>query len=263
MVPRGTVSTVKNYKRGNITAAFGVDLFIHGSTSIPNLLLKLYKDMGISDTEMMLLIQLFRLFTEENNYLPSADLLYEHLSGDIAQINRDLENLISNGMLKITDFYDAERDIVIQGYDFEPIFEKLSEIWACARVQQHEAIKKITEKKLKKPVSLFKSFEKEFGRPLSPMEIEQIALWSQKMPAVMVLEALRRAVMLGKHNFKYIDSILLEWEKNNLLTPEQVQNFDRQFKMKHNDNKKTPANGRRKTNQKDDKKNMLESLYMS
>jgi DNA replication protein len=263
MVPKGTVSTVKNYKRGNITAAFGVDLFIHGSTSIPNLLLKLYKDMGISDTEMMLLIQLFRLFTEENNYLPSADLLYEHLSGDIAQINRDLENLISNGLLKITDFYDAERDIVIQGYDFEPIFEKLTEIWACARVQQHEAIKKITENKLKKPVNLFKSFEKEFGRPLSPMEIEQISLWSQKMPSVMVLEALRRAVMLGKHNFKYIDSILLEWEKNNLLTPEQVENFDREFKMRHNTNKKTPANGRRKTNQKDNKRNMLESLYMS
>ena len=267
MVPRGIVSKVQNYKRGNITAAFGMDLFIHGSTAIPNLLLKSYKDMGISDTEMMLLIQLFRLFTENNNYLPSVDLLYEHLSGDTEQINRDLENLISSGMLKITNFYDAEKDIVVEGYDFEPIFEKLSELWACARVQQHEAIKKITESKTKRPVNLFKSFEKEFGRPLSPMEIEQITIWSQKMPANIVLEALRRAVMLGKHNFKYIDSILLEWEKNNLLTTEQIENYDRQFKLKQNDNKKAPANNRaisrHKTNQKDDKKNMLESLYMS
>ncbi len=263
MVPRGTVSTVKNYKRGNITAAFGVDLFIHGSTAIPNLLLKLYKDMGITDTEMMLLIQLFRLFTEENNYLPREDLLFEHLSGDEEQINRDLENLISNGMLKITEFYDAERDLVIKGYDFEPIFDRLSEIWACARVQQHEAMKKITENKSKKTVNLYKSFEKEFGRLLSPMEIEQIDVWSQKMPSLMVLEALRRAVMLGKHNFKYIDSILLEWEKNNLTSPEQVEDYDRQFKMKHTENKKTPANGRRKVNQKDDKKSMIQSLYMS
>ncbi len=263
MVPKGTVSTVKKYKRGNITAAFGVDLFIHGSTAIPNLLLKLYKDMGISDTEMMLLIQLFRLFTEENNYLPTADLLYEHLSGDEEQINLDLENLINNGMLKITEFYNAERDLVIKGYDFEPIFDRLSEIWACARVQQHEAMKKITENKSKKTVNLYKSFEKEFGRPLSPMEIEQVDVWSRKMPSLLVLEALRRAVMLGKHNFKYIDSILLEWEKNNLTSPEQVEDYDRQFKMKHSENKKVPENGRRKVNQKDDKKSMIQSLYMS
>jgi len=263
MVPTGMVSTVKKHRKANITAAFGVDLFIHGTTSIPNLLLKLYKDMGITDTEMMLLIQLFRLFTEENNFLPTTDLLFEYLSGDEEQINRDMENLINNGILKITEFYDAERDLVIKGYDFEPLFDRLSEIWACGRVQQHEAIKKINENKVKKNVNLFKSFEKEFGRLLSPMEIEQINVWSQKMPALMVLEALRRAVMLGKHNFKYIDRILLEWEKNNLTNPEQVEDYDRQFKMKHTENKKTPANSRRKASEKDDKKSMIQSLYMS
>ncbi|WP_347491043.1 DnaD domain-containing protein [Desulfoscipio sp. XC116] len=272
MVPTGTVNTVKKYKKGNITAAFGVDLFIHGSTAIPNLLLKLYKHMGIKDTEMMLLIQLFRLFTEENNYLPTVDMLFEHLSGDDEQINCDLENLINNGMLKITEFYDAERELVIKGYDFEPLFEKLSEIWACARVKQHEAIKKITENKSKKTVNLYKSFEKEFGRPLSPMEIEQIDAWSQKMPPPMVLEALRRAVMMGKHNFKYIDSILLEWEKNNLTSPEKVEDYDRLFKMKHTENKRKPINNRSKAdhqiaNQKDNrennKKSMIQSLYMS
>ncbi len=263
MVQRSTVSTVKNYKRGNITAAFGVDLFIHGSTAIPNLLLILYKDMGITHTEMMLLIQLFRFFTEENNYLPTADLLFEHLSGDEEQIAHDLENLINNGMLKITEFYDSEKDLVIKGYDFEPIFDRLSEIWACARVQQHEAMKKITENKSKRTINLYKSFEKEFGRPLSPMEIEQINVWSQKMPPIMVLEALRRAVMMNKHNFKYIDSILLEWEKNNLTSPEQVEDFDRQYKMKHTENKKVSGNDRRKVNQKDDKKSMIQSFYMS
>lgn len=237
MVPTSTVSTVKKYQRGNITAAFGVDLFIHGSTAIPNLLLKLYKQMGITDTEMMLLIQLFRLFIEDNNYLPTTELLYEHLSGDGEQINRDLESLINNGILKITEFYDAERELIIKGYDFEPLFEKLSEVWACARVKQHEAIKNIMENKSSNSINLYKSFEKEFGRLLSPMEIEQIDTWSQKMPPLMVLEALRRAVMLGKHNFKYIDSILLEWEKNNLNTPEKVKDYDRQFKMKHTEQK--------------------------
>jgi len=215
----------------------------------------------------MLLIQLFRLFTEENNYLPTADLLFEQLSGDEEQINRDLDNLINNGMLKITEFYDAQKELVIKGYDFEPLFEKLSEVWACARVKQHEAIKKITDNKSKKTINLYKSFEKEFGRLLSPMEIEQIDTWSQKMPPPMVLEALRRAVMMGKHNFKYIDSILLEWEKNNLNSPEKVEDYDRLFKMKQTDSKRKTGTNRRKANQKDDKKDdkksMIQSLYMS
>lgn len=265
MVPTSTGSTVKEYKKGNITAAFGVDLFIHGSTAIPNLLLRLYKHMGITDTEMMLLIQLFRLFNEENNYLPDTDVLINQLSGDEEQINRDLENLINNGMLKITEFYDSQREIFIKGYDFEPLFEKLSEIWACARVKQHEAIKKITDNKSKKTVNLYKSFENEFGRFLSPMEIEQIDTWTQKMPPQMVLEALRRAVLLGKHNFKYIDSILLEWEKNNLNSLEKLEDYDRLFKMKHMENKRKTGFNKAKSNQKneDEKKNIIQSLYMS
>jgi DNA replication protein len=202
-----------------------------------------------------------------------VDLLLELLSGDEEQINQDLDNLINNGMLKITEFYDAQRELFIKGYDFEPLFEKLSEIWACARVKQHEAIKKITNHKSKQTVNLYKSFEKEFGRFLSPMEIEQIDIWSQKMPQQMVLEALRRAVLMGKHNFKYIDSILLEWEKNNLNSPEKVEDYDRLFKMKYAENKRKTVNHRRKDNQKnsqksdqkneDDKKSMIQSLYMS
>ena len=259
------VSTVKEYKRGNITAAFGVDLFIHGSTAIPNLLLKLYKDIGVTDTEMMLLIQLFRIFTEENNYYPELDLLAEHLTGGEEQIKRDLNNLLNNGLLKITEFYNAEQDTTIKGYDFEPIFDRLSEIWACARVQQHEALNKISKDKTKKTINLYQSFEREFGRALSPMEIEQIANWSKNTPETLVLEALRRAVMLNKHNFKYIDSILLEWSKNNLVTKEQLDDYDRQFKSKQSGNKKTTNQSKRKDEQpvEQNKKNIIQSLYMS
>jgi DNA replication protein len=96
------------------------------------------------------------------------------------------------------------------------------------------------------------------------MEVEQINIWSQKMKPVMVLEALRRAVLMGKHNFKYIDGILLEWEKNNINCPEDIAEYDRQYKMKRTDKKKNDGNLRRNSNSdKTDKKSLIKSLYMN
>jgi len=250
----GQARTVKEYKKGNITAAFGTDFFIQGSTSIPNLLLKLYKHMGISDHEMMLIIQLFRLRTEEKKFMPSLNELCIVMQRDEEQIAGDLDSLLQKEMLRVTEYYDDESGLVSKGYDFEPLFEKLSEIWACARVKENERIRKMIEKEPVVAVNLYNSFEKEFGRPLSPMEVEQINLWSTKINPGMVLEALRKAVMLGKHNFKYIDSILLEWEKNNLRTPGDVEEYDRGFKDRK-------SGSRRTSRVSENKKLMLQSLY--
>lgn len=259
----GQAGTVKKYKKGNITAAFGTDLFAHGTTAIPNMLLKLYKQLNISDTEMILLIQLFRLRNEQKNYFPAPALLKEFMASEEEQIINSLENLMRYDLLKITEFFDAENNKIIKGYDFEPLFEKLSEVWACAKVKENERIKKILTEDIKhssKELNLYHSFEKEFGRPLSPMEIEQINIWSRKMSPLIVLEALRRAVLMGKHNFKYIDGILLEWEKNNIRTPENIEEYDKQFKMKHI-NKKGP--GTKHQPKSEDKKSLIQSLYMS
>jgi len=257
MEKTGQARTVKKYKKGNITAAFGTDLFIQGFTSIPNLLLKLYKHMGMSDTEMILVIQLFRLRTEEKKFFPSIKELGMVMPKNEEQITSDLESLLQKEMLRVTDYYDDESDLVIKGYDFEPLFEKLSEIWACIRVRENERIRRMIEKEPGTAVNLYNIFENEFGRPLSPMEVEQINVWSTKLNPNMVLEALRKAVMMGKHNFKYIDSILLEWEKNNLRNPGDVEEYDKRFKNRHS-NVKQGARGK-----ENNKKSMIQSLYMS
>lgn len=259
METTGQARTVKKYKKGNITAAFGTDLFAQGFTSIPNLLLKLYKQLGITDTEMMLVIQLFRFRAEEKNFLPSIPALMTVLGRSEEQITGDLENLVKKEMLKITDFFDSEKGLIIKGYDFEPLFEKLSEVWACARVRENERIKKMLEKENSDTINLYNSFQKEFGRPLSPMEVEQINLWSSRLNHHMVLEALRKAVLLGKHNFKYIDSILLEWEKNNLRSPGDVAEYDKRFKDRQHGTKR----GVRGKENKENKKSLIQSLYMS
>lgn len=74
-------------------------------------------------------------------------------------------------------------------------------------------------------------FEKEFGRPLSPMEYQQILAWAERHDQEIIKEALRRAVLNGKYNLRYIDKILLTWEKANRRTLRDVLEYERAFEQ--------------------------------
>src|SRR5699024_12110591 len=79
--------------------------------------------------------------------------------------------------------------------------------------------------------TIFILFEQEFGRPLSPFEIEMINTWldeDQMIPAL-IKAALRESVLMGKLNFKYIDRILRTWKKKGIHTVEQVRMSSRNF----------------------------------
>ncbi|MFZ5649335.1 MAG: DnaD domain-containing protein [Bacillota bacterium] len=235
-----TRNTVKKYRQGNIPAAFGTDLWLSGSTDVPNLLLKYYKYMNVTDPEMITLIQIFRLRVEDRHLHPGPEALAECLSANPEEIEKVIKSLLDKKIIVETLYYDESRDDVITGYDFEPLFEKLSECWACIRAKEiekagsklegqvHRGIKKDTM------AACYKSFEKEFGRPLSPIEMEKIAQWVDQTGPDLVQEALKRAVLIGKWNFRYIDTILLEWKKNNLNSIGSIQEYDRQYQGKRN-----------------------------
>jgi len=261
--------TLKRYREGNITAAFGTDLTLCGTTSIPNLLLRYYTKIEITDEEMMVLVQLLRLRTEEKLLFPPPELLAECLAGGLERVERNLASLLEKEVIAVTQYYDEAQGTILAGYDFEPLFAKLSEAWACAKVKEIEKTRKVLAEQEEKGVSeadltrLTRCFEEEFGRPLSPMEVEQIRLWVRETDCSLVLDALRRAVLIGKHNFKYIDSILLKWKKNNLRTLDAVAEYDRDFQ-----DKRQKKNGHTKESRSDKtssrrKKEMVKALYLS
>jgi DNA replication protein len=64
--------------------------------------------------------------------------------------------------------------------------------------------------------SLFDLFEDEFGRPLTPNEMEKISEWNQDVDKKLIIFALREASAYGKLSFAYIDRILAEWKKKGI-----------------------------------------------
>ena len=46
-----------------------------------------------------------------------------------------------------------------------------------------------------------------------------------------MLAALREAVFCGKLSCRYIDRILLEWQRNGIQTPEEAVEYSRKFRQ--------------------------------
>jgi len=259
-------------RRGNITSAFGSDIILEGMTSVPNLLLKYYSKIGITDSEMMLIIQLMYLQTSVDRQFPSLDVLAQFMSNDSLSVKANLASLIEKGIISIDHTLSEATGDIVPSYSFEPLFEKVSELWACEKVKVYQQIKKtlkeqgeksgLARKKEKHPAfaTVCQSFEKEFGRLLSPMEIEKINSWLDDNGGrpELVIEALNRAVLRGKHNFKYIDSILLEWHKNNLKTVSQVLSYEAEFRERQGN-----RTNRQKTDAAAKKKDKFRLLYLS
>jgi DNA replication protein len=261
--------TVKKYRQGNIAAAFGTDLWMAGAVNMPSLLLKYYKLMNISDSEMMTLIQIFRYCCQEKELHPSTEALAECLSATPQEIEKNIKSLFEKKVLVETLYYDVSIDAVITGYDFEPLFEKLSDYWACCRAKEIEKagpkLEGHRQGKEEMAAQCYKSFEKEFGRPLSPIETEKIAQWIDQASPDLVHEALKRAVLNGKWNFRYIDTILLEWKKNNLHTVSAINEHDRLYqgqKAARESRKKNPPGGLDNT-ENSRKKALIKKLYLT
>ncbi|MDO5109010.1 MAG: DnaD domain protein [Erysipelotrichaceae bacterium] len=73
--------------------------------------------------------------------------------------------------------------------------------------------------------SLFDTFETEFGRPLSNMEMTKISDWNRTTDKKLILYALRQASAYQHLSIHYIDKILNDW-KTEGKTVEMIEGED-------------------------------------
>jgi DNA replication protein len=81
--------------------------------------------------------------------------------------------------------------------------------------------------------NIYSKFEEEFGRTLSPIEYELINGWQETgYNKEVILEALKEAVLNGVTNLKYIDRILIEWDKKGIKSSSQVHKDKENYSKK-------------------------------
>lgn len=83
---------------------------------------------------------------------------------------------------------------------------------------------------------LFENFEKNWGRFLTPFEIEDINKWidEDNFPVDVVNEALRQTVVFNVKNLHYLNRVLSNWKLNNIMTVEAVKYNEQQRQEQRN-----------------------------
>ncbi|KXG43602.1 DnaD domain protein [Tepidibacillus infernus] len=218
-----------------------------GTTPILNHLLSNYKKIGLSDQEMMLIIHIL-YFQSKGKLFPSISELEQRMALKTEELVRILQRLVKQGYLQIDEMKDETSGILYETYNLTPFYLKIIDHFE-REMQMDRIEKKKSEKELKEN-NLFKVFEQEFGRPLSPMEVELISAWLDQdhYSNEIILYALKEAVFSNKLNFRYIDKILFEWQKKNLKTVEQIKEHTKQFRVNQDQSstRHTKKNGNEK-----------------
>lgn len=227
-----------------------------GMAVIPYALLRYYRAIGLNSSECILLIHLLGFQQVEHNSFPSLEEL-QHVTGANAEvIAMTLQKLMKEGLLGIDEHVDEERGIQFERYNLSGLYAKLGQYLAreseeeAGRAKLAETNRKSngdagldTYQRYNTPApsnatpeqeerNLFSIFEKEFGRPLSPMELETISGWvdQDRYPDELILLALKEAVFAGKVHFRYIDRILLEWSRNRVRTAQDAKAYTQKFR---------------------------------
>lgn len=121
-------------------AAYGM---ASGTAQLPYALLRYYHQLGLSDAEVLLLIQLFGFRQVEFNEFPTLEELATRMGLAPEGIARMLQRLMRDGYIHIDEHRDEERDIQYERYDLHGLYAKLAgctaEELAVARKQQQDS----------------------------------------------------------------------------------------------------------------------------
>ena len=200
-----------------------------GFTTLQNGLIAYYPRLNISDAELLLIIQL-EAFNQRGESFPSNEKIAANTNLSVMDVGNLIQRLINRNYLTIEQTTD-DQDKIGNKYSLNKLYDALDNY-----IDQNILIKDnkkdkavaVTNNLENSPLNyLSRKVEVEFGRYLSPIEREEIAQWlsvDHYDPEIIEL-ALREAVLSQAYSLKYIDRVLLNWQRHNLKTPEEVERF--------------------------------------
>ncbi|MCP8616667.1 DnaD domain-containing protein [Salirhabdus salicampi] len=198
--------------------AFFYQTLLLDQMTIPKKLILSYKQLRLNEIDFMVLLHIYRLQVEGIK-LPSVQTLGELMTKSEQEIAQTLRSLMKKGLISIEQH--EEENVIHEWYSLDPLWKKLYE----------ESDKSSTDLS-QKDENIFILFEQEFGRALSPIEIETVNQWidQDQFSNDMIKAALREAVLMGKLSFRYIDRILSEWKKKGIKTVDQARAASQSFR---------------------------------
>lgn len=230
----------------NALARGMAEAYMDGSVSVPYALLRTYRALKLTDTEGMLLLHLIAFRQLEQNDFPTIEQLQERMGASPAIVGQAVQKLMKQGFITIDEVFDPTSGVQSEKYNLIGFYQKMGVLLAAGELplrsgnagdigsDQPSASSRVepTITAAAAPNNLFVLFEQEFGRPLTPMEYETINGWldQDRYADELIRFALKESVFSGKLNFRYIDRILLEWNRNRVTNVEEARLHAQKFR---------------------------------
>ncbi|WP_390409681.1 DnaD domain-containing protein [Lacticaseibacillus jixiensis] len=175
-----------------------------------------YAQSDLTHSELIVYLFLSR-WGQQHQEAPAPDALAQAVKMTPAAVYQTINSLLKKQAVALVSVQDNAGHSVDQ-YDVTPLLRRLLAAPQTTVVNTQQPDDDVT---------VFNQIEIEFGRPLSPIEQQTISDWlniDHYDPAIILL-ALREAVINQKYSLRYIDRILIAWEKQHLTTPQQVRDY--------------------------------------
>lgn len=191
-----------------------INLIKNSSLSVPKLLLVNYKQLKITEKELIILIYIIN----EKDMTFNPKKVSKELNENLEEIMNIYGSLITKDLLKIDNI--KINGMRVEQMNFDELYNKMSHLI----INEEEPVKQTT---------IYDKFEEKFGRTLSPMEYAIIGGWLDlDYSEEIILLALDEAIYNGVYKLNYIDKILFEWNKKGIKNKEDKLKNDTEFKNK-------------------------------
>lgn len=196
-----------------------IEVLKKGNFVVPLYLFQLRDKFSLDMNEFIFLIYLTNL-GEKNSF--DINRYSNDLGFKTQEILAYIDDLTEKKYISV-DVEKNDKGVLEEYINLELFYNKLTNM----------LLDDINTKEITKEESsnIYELIEKEFARPLTPVEYEIIQAWLESgISEELIKEALKEAVYSGVSNLRYIDKIIYEWNKKGIKTKEAVEDNRKNFK---------------------------------
>lgn len=191
---------------------------------VKEFILNNYVDLGLDEINTVLIMHIYD-FSQRGKQFLSLTALSKKVTLSLNDLSNRLFGLVKQGYVSINvDIDNSNKQF--EYYTLDPLYDKIIKLIFN---KEDKIDKDNVEIAIKDIIELF---QMELGRPLSPIEIEIVSGWInvENITPKLVRQALKEAIANNVRSLKYIDRILLNWQKNNIKTVEEAQQYGKNYR---------------------------------
>lgn len=206
----------------------------NGHTTLDNFLLLHYREIGMNNEELLVYIQT-KVGIDQGNREPSTELISQAIGWPAKKVFSYLDSMRKKGLVNFKSRHASDGKVTTE-LDFNPLYIALLNIQSSGSSANERVANQgmpNLEKEQTERADIYNLVEQEFGRPLSQIEMETIKQWFDidHFDPKFIKAAVQEAVLNAALNLRYIETILVSWQKKNYHSLNEIKNERQQHRQ--------------------------------